>query len=355
MSKFKTIKVTIDKAHSNKRLDQALTNILDKYSRSQIKILLQNKNVKTSNEIISNLSYKVKEGEVFYINFPQKNEIDLIPQEIPINIVYEDKDIIVVNKPAGMVTHPAAGNKDKTLVNALLYYKKNSLSSINNDDRPGIVHSLDKDTSGLLVIAKNNLAHLDLAKQFKEHSIKRKYYAIVWGIPENQIIKGFIKRHKINRKKMILSNFNNGKYSETSIKIKKAFNICSLIECSLKTGRTHQVRVHMNSIQHPLIGDKIYNSNKVSKYAKGNKNINKFQILKNFQLVGDKLYGKKNIKKYGKYKENFNIFLTLKNFSRQALHAYSIGFNHPISKKRLEFKSKIPDDMLNLLDYISKY
>ena len=219
MERFTTKKVIIDKTQTNKRLDQALTNIIGKYSRSQIKILLQNNNVKISNKIITNISYKVKEGEIFFIKIPKVIPSTYEPQEIPIDIVFEDEDLLVINKSAGMVTHPAPGNKSNTLVNALLYHTRNNLSSINDLKRPGIVHRLDKDTSGLLVVAKNNLSHLNLAKQFNDHSIKRKYYAFVWGVPQNQIIKGYIQRHKVNRKKMVLSNNNIGKYSETSIKI----------------------------------------------------------------------------------------------------------------------------------------
>ena len=201
-------------------------------------------------------------------NRPKKYD----PEELKLEIIYEDEDLLIINKQTGMVTHPAPGNHSYTLVNALLYHTKNNLSSVNDSNRPGIVHRLDKDTSGLLVIAKNNLSHVDLAKQFKKHSITRKYYAIVWGVPQNQIIKGYIQRHKTNRKKMTLNKLNNGKYSETSIKIIQSFGICSLIECTLKTGRTHQVRVHMNSIHYPLIGDKLYGKNKVSSYAKDKKN-----------------------------------------------------------------------------------
>ena len=321
MRNFKTKKIIIDNAQSNNRLDQALTNLIEECSRSQIKILLQNNNVKKSNQIITNATYKVKKDEIFVVRIPIIAESYLEPQNIPLNIIYEDKDLLVINKSAGIVTHPAPGNQNYTLVNALIYHRKNNLSSININNRPGIIHRLDKDTSGIIIVAKNNLSHLDLANQIKKRSIKRKYYAIVWGVPQNQIVKGYIQRHKKNRKKMALNKTNIGKYSETLIKLKKSFGICSLIECTLKTGRTHQIRVHMNYI--------------------------------NFPLVGDKIYGKNKIKTHSKDKKNSNKLLFLKNFHRHALHAYSISFTHPTSKKILEFKSKLPEDMLKLLEFIS--
>ena len=323
MQLFIIKKIIIDNSQTNNRLDQALTNLVGKYSRSQIKILLQNNNVKISNKIITNASYKVKKGEIYYVKIPMITKSKIESQKIPLNIVYEDRDLLVINKPAGMVTHPAPGNQNYTLVNALLYHTKNNLSSVNSINRPGIIHRLDKDTSGLLIAAKNNLSHLDLSNQIKKRSLRRKYFAIVWGVPKNQIIKGYIGRHKKNRKKMVLYKTNNGKYSETLIKLKNSFGICSLIECTLKTGRTHQIRVHMNYINSPLIGDK--------------------------------LYGKYKTKRYNKNKNNYGKLLLLKNFQRQALHAYSISFTHPVSKKILEFKSKIPKDMLELLEFISKY
>ncbi|MDC0195221.1 RluA family pseudouridine synthase, partial [Alphaproteobacteria bacterium] len=227
------------------------------------------------------------------------------------------------NKYAGMVTHPAPGNNNGTLVNALLNHTNNNLSNINNKNRPGIVHRLDKETSGLLIIAKNNYTHANLAEQFKEHSISRKYKAITWGVPSNQIIDGYIERHKINRKKMSLNQNEKGKYSKTKIKILNSYKIASLIECKLYTGRTHQIRLHMTSINSPLVGDKVY--------------------------------GKTKVNQFGKNKDTFNKFLIFKNFSRHALHAYHIGFMHPKSRKYIEFNTDLPSDMQNLINLILKY
>ncbi len=271
MQNFKTKKIIIDNVQSNNRLDQALSNLIEECSRSQIKILLQNNNVKKSNQIITNAAYKVKKDEIFVVRIPIILESHLEPQNIPLDIIYEDKDLLVINKPAGIVTHPAPGNQYNTLVNALIYHRKNNLSSINIKNRPGIIHRLDKDTSGIIIVAKNNSSHLNLANQIKKRSIKRKYYAIVWGVPQNQTVKGYIQRHKKNRKKMALNKTNIGKYSETFIKLKKSFVICSLIECTLKTGRTHQIRVHMNYINFPLVGDKIYGKNKIKIHSKDKK------------------------------------------------------------------------------------
>ncbi|MBI04862.1 MAG: RNA pseudouridine synthase [Pelagibacteraceae bacterium] len=323
MQNYKIIKVIIDNSQNNQRLDVALANNISTYSRSQIKLLLLDKKVKISNKIINNISHKVKTGEIYTLYSPVKNFTHHKPQNIPLDIHYEDKDIIIINKNSGIVTHPAPGNYDNTLVNALIYHTKNKLSNINETNRPGIVHRLDKDTSGLLVIAKNNDSHKIISDQFKKHSITRKYLAIVWGIPNIKSVSGYINRHHINRKKMSLNKNLKGKYSETIIKLIKSYGICSLIECELKTGRTHQVRVHMNSVNHPLIGDKTYGLNKTSKYGKE----------------------KKFIKKY----------LICKNFKRQALHAAELGFVHPKTKKFIYFKSKVPKDMLDLLDNLSKY
>ena len=321
MENFYTHKIIINKAQSKERLDKALTKIMNKYTRSQIKIFIQNNNVFHDDKIINDASLKVNEGQVFKINIPVIKETKHKPEKIPINIVYQDKDLMIIDKHAGIVTHPAPGNQSGTLVNAILNQNEN-LSTINNLSRPGIVHRLDKDTSGLLVVAKTDEAHLKLSEQFKNHSIARKYYAIVWGTPTKTIIEGYIKRSKINRKKMSL-NKNDGKFSKTIINLKKNYGICSLIECELKTGRTHQVRLHLTSINSPIVGDKLYGKNKMNKFAK------------------DKNY--------------FNQFMILKNFKRQALHAYHLGFIHPKTNKYIKFESELPEDIKNLQDFLLKY
>ena len=321
MNKIYNHKIVINKEQSLLRLDQALAK-LTSYSRSQIKILLSNDNILKNEEIIKDASYKVKSGEKYIINIkiPELEKFDA--EQIPLDIIYEDNEIIVVNKKAGMVVHPSPGHYHGTLVNALINHTKN-LSDLNDKNRPGIVHRIDKETSGLIVIAKDNITHDNLANQFKEHTISRKYKAIVWGQPVNQTIEGYIERHKINRKKMSLSKNEKGKYSKTFIKLLKTFEIASLIECELKTGRTHQIRLHLTSLNSPVVGDKVY--------------------------------GKSKISKFGKNKETFNKFLILKNFSRQALHAYHLGFKHPKSNKYIEFDSNLPNDMEKLLELVVKY
>tara|TARA_B110000438_G_scaffold260712_1_gene270936 strand:+ start:1725 stop:2693 length:969 start_codon:yes stop_codon:yes gene_type:complete len=322
MEKFYNLKVRINKEQNLLRLDQALSK-LTKFSRSQVKILILNENIINNKNNVKDASYKVKEGEIYILKllFPKEEKFEA--ENIPLDIIFEDEDIIIVNKYAGMVTHPAPGNNNGTLVNALLNHTNNNLSSINNDNRPGIVHRLDKETSGLIVVAKNNYAHASLAEQFKEHTISRKYKALTWGVPSDQIIQGYIERHKVNRKKMSINQNEKGKFSKSKIKIISSYDIASLIECKLYTGRTHQIRVHMTSVNSPLVGDKVY--------------------------------GKSKVNQFGKNKDTFNKFLILKNFSRQALHAFHIGFVHPKNKKYIEFNSNLPLDMQNLINLILKY
>jgi 23S rRNA pseudouridine1911/1915/1917 synthase len=316
-------KININKELSSIRLDKILTKKLVKYSRMQIKMLIKNGNVKLNNQPILNPSYLVRENDNFEISIIQSNEIKYTGEDIKLDILYEDNDLLVIDKKAGIVTHPAPGNETGTLVQALLYHAKNKLSDINGNNRPGIVHRLDKNTSGVMVVAKNNLTHVNLANQFKLHSITRKYQAITWGLPANQNIEGYIERHRVNRKKMSLNNQEKGKFSKTEIKLIKSFQNSSLIECTLHTGRTHQIRLHLTSINAPIVGDGIY--------------------------------GKNKIYKYGLDKKTFNKFLILKNFPRQALHATHLGFFHPTLKKNVEFNSKLPEDMENLLNLLLKY
>ena len=322
MKKFYNRKIIINKEQNLQRLDQALAKLSDS-TRSQIKILINKGNILKDGVVFKDASYKVKQNEKFIIQLQISEDTRFQPENIPLDIVYEDSELMVVNKVSGMVTHPAPGNNYGTLVNALLNYNKENLSDINEKNRPGIIHRLDKETSGLLVVAKNNKSHINLAQQFKEHTISRKYKAIVWGVPNNQKIEGYIERHKINRKKMSLNKNGKGKFSKTKLKLIQSFKIASLIECKLETGRTHQIRVHMTSI--------------------------------NSSIVGDKIYGKNNKNKFSKDPETYNKFLILQNFKRQALHAYHLGFIHPKTKKYIEFNEDLPSDISDLLKLLAKY
>ncbi len=323
MNEFYNLKLTINKQLSSQRLDKVLVSKLEGYSRTQIKTLILNGNVCLDEKEIKDPSYITKENENYFINIILKQETKHSAENIDLNIIFEDEDLIVINKPPNLVMHPAPGNESGTLVNALMHYTNNQLSNLDDSSRPGIVHRLDKDTSGILVVAKNNYVHINLAEQFKEHTISRRYKAIVWGTPDNQSIEGYIERNKKNRKKMSLNNRGFGKYSKTDIKLEKTFGIASLVDCHLHTGRTHQIRLHLTS--------------------------------KNSPIIGDKIYGKSKIYQFGKDKNTFNKFMILKNFERQALHAYHLGFDHPTSKKRMDFNIEIPEDFKNLIELLLRY
>ena len=323
MNEFYNLKLTINKQLSSQRLDKVLVSKLEGYSRTQIKTLILNGNVSLDNKEIKDPSYITKENENYSINIILKQEMKHSAENIELNIIFEDEDLIIINKPPNLVMHPAPGNESGTLVNALMHYTNNQLSNLDDNSRPGIVHRLDKDTSGILVVAKNNNVHINLAEQFKEHTISRRYKAIVWGTPDNQSIEGYIERNRKNRKKMSLNNKGFGKYSKTDIKLEKTFGIASLVDCHLHTGRTHQIRLHLTS--------------------------------KNSPIIGDKIYGKSKINQFGKDKNTFNKFMILKNFERQALHAYHLGFDHPTSKKRMDFDIEIPEDFKNLIELLLKY
>ena len=322
-----TIKFYVDENNSGKRLDVFLAENINKFTRSFLKKLIEDKQVKLNNIVCSSPSTKIKNKDQIIFNVVEKVNQNIAPKKIKLNIVYEDRNILVINKPKGMVVHPGAGNHKNTLVNALVFKYKKNLSNINGTLRPGIVHRIDKDTSGLLVIAKNNLSHSNLSNQFSKHTIERKYLCLIWGVvrPLNGKVTSLITRDKKNRQLMTVSDVN-GKKAITNYKTMKVFNIndipkISLLECELETGRTHQIRVHL-------------------KY-------------KGTSLLGDKQYGKKNIK----FKKiNNDFFRKLTKLSGQALHAKTIGFTHPISQKWMRFNSDLPEEfkkILNLLENLS--
>ena len=322
-----TIKFLVNENSNGKRLDIFLTENISHLTRSFLKKLIEKGQVKLNKKILTSPSTKVKVKDQISINIIENDEQNIKPKKIELDIVYEDNDILVINKPKGMVVHPGAGNYENTLVNALLFKYKKKLSNVNGPLRPGIVHRIDKETSGLLVIAKNNLAHSNLGEQFSKHSIERKYLCLAWGVirPLNGKISTLISRDKKNRQLMTVSEIN-GKKAITNYKTIKVFNIkdipkISLLECELETGRTHQIRVHL-------------------KY-------------KGTSLLGDKQYGKKNIK----FKKiNNDFFNKLNNLSGQALHAKTLGFIHPKKKEWMNFNSELPDSfkkILNLLENLS--
>ena len=322
-----TIKFYVDTKNSGKRLDIFLTQKSNKFTRSFLKKLIEKKQVKLNDIVTSSPSTKVKLNDHIKIKIFEQSTQNILPKKIKLNIIHEDKDVIIINKPKGMVVHPGAGNYENTLVNALLFKFKKNLSDVNGVLRPGIVHRIDKETSGLLVVAKNNLAHSYLGYQFSKHSIKRKYLCLSWGVlrPLNGRISTLITRDRKNRQLMTVSDIN-GKKAITNYKTIKVFNIkdipkISLIECNLETGRTHQIRVHL-------------------KY-------------KGTSLLGDKQYGKKNVK-FKKINDEF--FRKLNELSGQALHAKTLEFIHPTSKKWMSFNSDLPKEfkkILNLLENLS--
>ncbi|MDR1694187.1 MAG: RluA family pseudouridine synthase [Lactobacillaceae bacterium] len=297
------------------RLDKFLSNVLPDMSRSQIQRLIVSGYVTSDDMTIADNSFKVKEGDSYQVFVPEAEEAVPEPENIPLDVVYEDEDLIVVNKPAGMTVHPAPGVYKGTLVNALLYHCKD-LSGIGGVKRPGIVHRIDKDTSGLLVVAKNDFAHRALSEQFFDHSVERTYWAIVYGVPSPMSgrIEGNIGRSSYDRKKMAVIN-NGGKRAVTNYKTLKMFGqLASLVECKLETGRTHQIRVHLSSIGCNLIGDKVYEKSK-----------------------------KTSLRYKNEEQKHYIVF-----FPRQALHAKTLGFIHPRTKKSVSYSADFPEDLLEL-------
>ena len=324
MPHSKRLNIKIPSKLNKKRLDIALFDLLCKdntqnLSRSRIKSLITDGFCKeTSIGKISKASHKVKEGETYIIEIPPPISDTPAPQNTEVNIIHEDEDILVLNKPAGMVVHPAAGHADGTLVNALLAHCGEGLSGIGGVKRPGIVHRIDKDTSGIMVVAKNDIAHKYLTEQLSSRNLSRIYLAIIWGVPNpsNDIIEKNIGRSASNRKKMAIME-DGGKEAITEYKTLQIIGsgIASLIECKLQTGRTHQIRVHMASEKHWLVGDKIYRPRSFKAVRKGTP----------------------------------ELFDKLHKFPRQALHAHRLKLIHPRTKKYMEWQAKIPDDFKNIL------
>ena len=300
------------------RLDRMLATALPDHSRTRIKGLIENGQLTSAGRTITDPSYRVKSGEEFTLNIPAAEPAIPQPEAIDLEVVHEDADLIVIDKPAGLVVHPAPGNIGGTLVNALLAHCGESLSGIGGVKRPGIVHRLDKETSGLIVVAKNDRTHIDLSEQFAARTIDRAYQAMVWGIPRPLTgnIEGNIGRNRHNRKKMAIVP-SGGKHAKTGYKVVKRFgDFATLVECRLATGRTHQIRVHMAHIGHPVIGDTTY---------------------------GGGISGARRAAL------NEETLIFIKKLQGQALHAFELGFRHPGSTESVKFLSQLPIEMSKLI------
>ncbi|MGI8704854.1 MAG: RluA family pseudouridine synthase [Sphingomicrobium sp.] len=304
----------LEPGHAGWRLDRALAAAVPALSRERLKALVRAGALTSGSAALRDPSSKVRGDELFQLQIPEPEPAHNVAQNIPLTIVFEDSHLLVVDKPAGLVVHPAAGNRDGTLVNALIHHCGESLSGIGGVARPGIVHRIDKDTSGLLLVAKTDVSHEGLARQFAAHSIDRRYLAIASGVPKTSkgIIDAPLARSSANRKKIAIVEDGRGKRAVTHWKRLELLDDAALVECSLETGRTHQVRVHMASIGHPLIGDPVYGR---SGKAHG-------ELLKRL------------------------------GFHRQALHACVLGFTHPVTKHRLSFSSGMPADMQELFTHL---
>ena len=314
------INLIVKDYENGQRVDQFISSNKKEISRTRIKNLIINKKLKINNETINNPAKKINTDDSIEIEIPKAKKVSLKPYNLKLDIVYEDENLLVINKPSKISMHPGAGEYDKTLVNALMYYDSKNLSNIGDEVRPGIVHRIDKDTSGLVVIAKNNLTHENLSKQFKEHSINRIYQALIWGKlrPQSGKIKTLITRSSKNRQLMEVG-ISKGKEAITNYKTLEIFEnektpTFSFVECKLETGRTHQIRVHMSHKGNNILGDK--------KYKK------KFKKIKNI---------------------NPRLEESIFKLQRQFLHAKVLGFSHPRSGEHLEFSSNLPKNLNDIL------
>ena len=304
------IDIALGPQHAGWRLDRALADAVPSLSRERLKALVKGGALDRAGAALRDPAFKVGGGETFRLAVPEAAPAHNVAQDIPLPMMFEDEHLLVVDKPAGLVVHPAAGNLDGTLVNALLHHCAGRLSGIGGVARPGIVHRIDKDTSGLLVVAKTDPAHEGLARQFAAHSIDRRYLAAVSGLPKTAegTVDAPLARSSSDRKKIAIVSEGRGKRAVTHWTRLRLWRDAALVECRLETGRTHQVRVHMASIGHPLLGDPVY----------------------------------------GRYGKRLQELLKSLNFHRQALHAAVLGFTHPITKHKLSFQSELPADMQEL-------
>ena len=318
---FEHYKFVANKGQSPLRVDRFLMNFIEHATRTKIQKAATEGNIKVNGNVVKS-NYKVKAGDVVTVEYTTpKKEFELIPENIPLNIVYEDDDFLIVNKDAGMVVHPGFGNYSGTLVNALAFHFKN-LPNMGEEDRPGLVHRIDKNTSGILVIAKTENSMTILAQKFADRELNRKYIALVWGdVKEDEgTITGHIGRSLKNRKVMsVFPDGEYGKHAVTHYKVMERFGYTTLIECKLETGRTHQIRIHFKQIGHPLFNDEEYGGN---------------QILKGTTFT-----------KYKQFVQN-----CFKICTRQALHAKSLGFLHPTISKEVNFDSELAEDMQQLIE-----
>ncbi len=302
---------------AGERLDKWLSGVVDTLSRARLRQLIEQGHVRVDGVTILDPARRVKQGQSAEVEEPPPVDATPLPQAMDLVVVYEDDDLIVIDKPPGLVVHPAPGNPDRTLVNALLAHCGDSLSGIGGERRPGIVHRLDKDTSGLMIAAKTDLAHRGLAEQFAVHSLERAYIALVWGtpVPPAGTVDAPIGRHQTQRKRMAVVRGPNGKRAVTDYKTLRSLEgVASVVECRLHTGRTHQVRVHMAHLGHPLLGDSTY--------------------------------GRRNAPKHA----STRLLTALSRLDRQALHSYRIGFLHPRTNAALHFETELPNDIKSIID-----